>query len=235
MLHISHNDIEVIGESVLLDYAMRNDSRNHFPLDIDAFARDYLKLHIYHRQLSDNGKLLGLTTYKDVCLELEFAAGNVEITVPEDTILIEERLQAFDNRRRERFTVAHECAHQVIARMEERQTGSSFRKRLESGRKYSCRELKTAEDWSEWQANSLGAALLMPRHEVAADINRGFAPFQPVLFGNRFNTHDYHRVKSLSDKYGVSLAAMTIRLKELGLILYRLESEYSDPLYIEAE
>ena len=31
---------------------------------------------------------------------------------------------------------------------------------------YSLRELKTREDWNEWQANVLGAAILMPQREI---------------------------------------------------------------------
>jgi hypothetical protein len=233
MLYISQKDIEIIGESVLRDYNKRSISRNLFPFDIAAFAKEYLKLDIYHRRLSDSGKLMGLTTYRDILLELEFATGNVEIKVPEDTILVEEKLLSYENRRRERFTVAHECAHQVIARIEERQTGSSFRNKLESGRTYSCRELKTAEDWSEWQANSLGAVLLMPRFDVTAELNKGFAPFRPTLYGNRFNSHDYRRIKALADRYEVSFMAMVVRLRELGFIIYKSESEYRDPLVVE--
>jgi len=233
-LYLSQNDIEIIGESVLRDYATNGRSRIRIPFDISEFARQYLKLAIHHRKLSESGKILGLTTYKDVELELELGDGNVVVTVPEDTILLDESLEKPDSRRRGRFTVAHECAHQVIARIEEQQTGSSFRKALVSGRTYSCRELKTAEDWCEWQANSLGAVLLMPRNEIAADMDKGFKPFRPTLYGSHFNTPDYYRIRSLADRYGVSITAMILRLKELGYICRRPESEYSDPLDIIA-
>ena len=232
MLILSQNDIEVIGESLLSDYKKRSANGDKLPFDIDAFARNYLKLDIRHKKLSDYGKILGLTTYKDVELELEFKSGNEFITVPEDTILLEERLQSFDSRRRERFTVAHECAHQVIARMDEKQTGSSYRKELISCGKYSCRQLKTAEDWSEWQANSLGAVLLMPRKWIFADMNVGFKPFRPTLYGRQFNSLDYQRIKSMSDRFSVSITAMIVRITELGLIVKKPENDYYDPLYI---
>ena len=232
MLYLSQDDIEVIGESLLRDYTKRSANGDRMPFDIDVFARDYLKLDIRHKKLSDYGKILGLTTYKDVELELEFKAGNEIITVPEDTILLEERLQSFDNRRRERFTVAHECAHQVIARMDEKRTGTSYRKELISRGKYSCRQLKTAEDWSEWQANSLGAVLLMPRKRILADMDVGFKPFRPTLYGRQFNHLDYQRIKSMSDRYGVSGSAMILRIKELGLVISKPETDYYDPLFI---
>lgn len=31
---------------------------------------------------------------------------------------------------------------------------------------YSLRDLKSREDWNEWQANVLGAAILMPQKEI---------------------------------------------------------------------
>ena len=34
------------------------------------------------------------------------------------------------------------------------------------GQPISLRELKTREDWNEWQANVLGAAILMPQREI---------------------------------------------------------------------
>jgi len=234
MLYLSQNDIEIIGESVLQDYAKHYAANIRFPFDIAAFARDYLKLEIYHRKLSDSGTIMGLTTYKDVQLELTFSIGNVVISVPEDTILLDDTLMGKDKRGRERFTIAHECAHQIVARIEERETGSSFRKEFVAGRTYSCREIKSVEDWSEWQANSLGAVLLMPRSRMTADLDRGYAPFRPIMYGNRFNTPDYMRIKSLSNQYGVSITAMTARLRELGRVCRKPETEYVDPLVIEA-
>jgi hypothetical protein len=234
MLCLSQNDIEIIGESLLQDYAKHYRANIRFPFDIDAFARDYLKLEILHRKLSDSGTIMGLTTYKDVQLELKFNVGSVVISVPEDTILLDDTLMGTEKRRRERFTIAHECGHQIIARIEERETGNSFRKEIVPGRTYSCREIKTVEDWSEWQANSLGAVLLMPRSRITTDLNMGYAPFKPTLYGNWFNTPDYMRIKSLSNKYGVSVTAMTARLRELGCVCRKPESEYVDPLVIEA-
>jgi Zn-dependent peptidase ImmA (M78 family) len=222
---MSKKDIEVVGESVRRDYAKLNPSDIQIPFDISAFAREYLKLEIHHRKLSDNDTILGLTTYKDVQLELEFKTGNIVVSVPKDTILIEENLQKTENQKRGRFTVAHECAHQVIARIEERRTGKSFRKNLIPGKTYSFRDLKMAEDWSEWQANALGAVLLMPRDVIVESLNEGIITGKPTLYGKRFGYQDYHRVKKLSDQFGVSFTAMTLRLRELDFICYK--SEYA--------
>jgi Zn-dependent peptidase ImmA (M78 family) len=87
----------------------------------------------------------------------------------------------------------------------------------------------------EWQANSLAAVLLMPREEVKRAMNRGYKPFMPTLFGNRFTSLDYRKIRDLSDKFETSITAMILRLKELSYIAHRPESEFCDPHDILAE
>jgi len=232
MLRLSRNDIEDIGVSILRDYAARIVNDEHIPVDIDAFARKYLGLQIQYRSLSDNGSILGITIYKDVQVDMTLRNHNIVISATEDTILLDEQLYKPENKRRERFTIAHECAHHILARIEERQTGVSFRKAFNPGEVYSFHELDSAEAWCEWQANTLGAALLMPRLELLKMLRRGFPPYHLTMYGNRFNRWDYLKVKSLSNNFNVSMSAMTLRLKDLGFINRKPESEYRNPIDI---
>ena len=65
-----------------------------------------------------------------------------------------------------RFTLAHECAHQILFQLESDEGKAACRKQYAARRCYSLRDLKTREDWNEWQANALGAAILMPKEEI---------------------------------------------------------------------
>ena len=65
-----------------------------------------------------------------------------------------------------RFTLAHECAHQILFQMETDKIREACRRKYSARAAYSLRELKTREDWNEWQANVLGAAILMPQREI---------------------------------------------------------------------
>ena len=65
-----------------------------------------------------------------------------------------------------RFTLAHECAHQILFQMESEESQQKCRESYSERRSYSLRDLKSREDWNEWQANALGAALLMPQAEI---------------------------------------------------------------------
>ena len=232
MMYLSKEDIENIGDSVLEDYATQNDIRNQIPIDIERFARGYLGLNIEYQKLSDNGKILGLTSYMGVVLELSFSDGSSFLSVPEDTILLDTQFTILRNQRRKRFTIAHECAHQILARIEESINQDQY---YNNSTHISCRRLYTSEDWIEWQANSLGAVLLIPRLALFAELNRDIEPFRPTIYGDILNTLDYKKVKYLSDKFGVSISAMKIRLKELGCMIVKLEEEFIDPLDITYE
>lgn len=70
------------------------------------------------------------------------------------------------NAHQRRFTLAHECAHQILFRLESEPVKNSLRSRYRHQQTYACRDLKSKEDWNEWQADTLGAALLMPRSAV---------------------------------------------------------------------
>ena len=234
MLHLSRHQIEAIGESVLQDFAGQagQDAGCIGPTDINMLAGKYLGLGIQYRKLSDDGRTWGLTVYGGMVLELSFHDGNELISTQGDTIFLDEKLQRSENIRQRRFTAAHECAHQILARIAERKTGYNFRRVFEPGKRYTCNEIKTASDWCEWQANVLGAALLMPTSKVAQYMTIGNKPCKLTLFGDRFNYTDYTKVKELSEMFVVSFSAMKIRLKELGFIEYKPQSEYAEPLDI---
>ena len=234
MMSLSHEELEVIGESVLRDYA-GDTAGVQIPIDIERFARKHLALQIHHCKLSARGDILGLTTYSGINLVLPFPGENIVLSVPEDTILLEERLFRPSNFRRWRFTLAHECAHQILMRMEMKETGRNVRDGFVPGKTYSCRDLRTTEDWSEWQANVLAAVLLMPRAKLLELLDCGFKPLALARYGSRFNSLDYASIRRLADQFCVSIKAMEVRLNGLGHITQKPESEYTDPLNICAD
>jgi len=234
MLHLSRHNIEAIGESVLRDFTAQSGQGDHIcvPIDIIALSNRYLGLEIQYRKLSDHGNTLGLTAYGGMEVELSLHGGKELVHAPEDTIFLDEKLRCPEYTRHRRFTIAHECAHQILARIAEIKTGYSFHRVFEPGKRYASGEIKTAEDWCEWQANALGAALLMPKSKITPHMNLGGKPHKLTLFGYRFNYTDYKKLKELSEMFKVSSSAMKIRLGELGFIVNKSTLEYADPLDI---
>ena len=87
--------------------------------------------------------------------------------------------------------------------------------------------MKSREDWNEWQANVLGAAILMPYHEIDLAMQT-FANGRCLRKrGDWFDESDISVITMLCHFFGVSRTAVTIRLAELGYVKEQSSAEQS--------
>ena len=133
-----------------------------------------------------------------------------------------------------RFTLAHECAHQILFQMETDKIQEACRRKYSARTAYSLRELKTREDWNEWQANVLGAAILMPQREIDLAVAYYAKGRKLISYDGTFAYWDKVALDRICQQFGVSKTAAVIRLKQLGHLETRPYSEYSDPLEVWA-
>jgi len=144
-------------------------------------------------------------------------------------ILLDERLikplQDLDKELgRRRFTIAHECAHQMLYRMESEARQEELDLQY-SARVFSLRELRSLNDWCEWQANALAAALLIPKKYVELLLgDRHLA-----VYGKRLNRPDKLALDNMCNRLKVSQTAMLLRLKQLGYLKVLPSAAYYDP------
>jgi len=226
-LYLSRKDIEAIGEVELMDYDTKYPGDLRYPLHMILFATNQLGLDVKHRKLSDSGNILGLTVCANTEVELPVSVVDNIVCEPKDAIFIESRLQCSKYQKYWRFTIAHECAHKILDRIQERKTGYSYRKVFEPIGWYTFEEAKTDEGWWEWQANALAAVLLMPKFKLLPylkDYRDKLHKF--TTFGGRLGDVDCKKMKTLADKFDVSFSAMKIRLDELGLVSHKPKPEY---------
>ena len=99
---------------------------------------------------------------------------------------------------------------------------------------YSLRELKTREDWNEWQANVLGAAILMPQREIDLAVAYYARGRKLVSYDGTYAYWDKVALDMICQQFGVSKTAAVIRLRQLGHLETRPYSEYNDPLEVWA-
>ena len=242
---LSHDDIEEIAAATISDFneffykggipAMRT-----MPIStpIDQFASEYLKLHVSYTHLSSDGSFCGLTAYEDTEYTCEIDGVTRIIPLKRNQVLLDSSFiqpgQVRELCGKRRFTLAHECAHQILFQLESDEGKAACRKRYSARRCYSLRDLKTREDWNEWQANVLGAAILMPREEIDFAIWR-FAPGRKLKnYSGWFPYMDRTVLKIMCGIFGVSKTALIIRLRELGHLEDHPSSEFVDPLEILA-
>lgn len=173
---LSQKKIEEIAVAVIRDFQKSffgseadDPARFALPTPIDQFASDYLNLKVSFQKLSSDGSIYGLTAYVDTEYQIEVDGSQRSIFLKTNDVVLDKSFIEPANIRKlcgkRRFTLAHECAHQILFQLDADDRKIACHKRPEV-RKKGSRVLRTQEDWNEWQANSLGAAILMPQSEV---------------------------------------------------------------------
>ena len=234
---LSLAQIEEIAAAALKDFWGNTDG-SISATPIDQFARDYLNLEVSFAELSEDGSVCGVTAYTDT--KLKYTLKGIERVLPikQNQVILDSsfvqpgQVQKLCGKRR--FTLAHECAHQILFAMEPENIKASFRKRYRETRTYSLRELKNREDWNEWQANALAAAILMPPETVGLILYRLQCHSKLINYDGWFSYSDKMTLTMFCRWLGVSKSAAVIRIRQLGLLEDKPYSEYVDPLEVWA-
>jgi len=239
-MRLNYNDIESCAVAALNKFmcAIPNQLKWIRPVPIDNFAIYALGLTLEYTRLSDYGKMLGITTYCDTEIELYRYLRKETIKVPKNTLLIDDSLkppsllggQPDNGRARRRFTIAHECAHQILYRMMPEEQRKEYDLRY-SARVISIQEYKNMEDWLEWQSNALAAALLMPKRYIELLLGKR----RVTIYGKRMNRPDTLLIANISNRLAVSKSALTLRLRQLGYAKILPTEAYYDPTDIERD
>jgi len=241
---LTHKQIEEIAAAVTKDFnefffgKEADEVRIARATPIDQFAKDYLGLDVSFARLSHDGSICGLTAYADTEYITEEMGIKRTIPLRQNQVLLDEsfvkpgQVQKLCGKRR--FTLAHECAHQILYSMEDEEVKSACRQKYAARTAYSLRDLKSREDWNEWQANVLGAAILMPQKEIDLAMWYFAGGKALINYGGRFSYRDRLSLSMICQQLGVSKAAAIIRLRHLGYIEDRPYLEYVDPLEVWA-
>lgn len=239
---LSHKQIEEIAAAVTKDFDEfffgTEDGKRRFAraTPIDQLAKDYLGLEVSFASLSKDGSICGLTAYADTEYIIEEKDRKRIIPLRKNQILLDQSfIEPYQVRKlcgKRRFTLAHECAHQILFQIETDEGKGACRMKYSARTPYSLRDLKTREDWNEWQANVLGAALLMPQKEIDLAMWHLTGGKRLTNYEGMFAYRDRMALSMLCQNLGVSKSAAIIRLRHLGFLEDRPHLEYSDPLEV---
>lgn len=208
MQFLSTHDIENIAGDILRRFSPcpANMLRSTNILD---FAQNVMGLSLDYGRLSPDGSVLGLTSFTDTACELWEDEYPILCRIPKNIILLDESLRSVGLTGRAAFTMAHECAHHILHRCEY------------AGRAYE-RVMKVAmrsdvKDWSEWQADVMAAALLLPRDQMQNALSEFTGKSQISANSGYVRYSEKKGIQSMAHFYGASYTATVIRLKQLGL------------------
>ena len=165
MLYLSRLDMERIAQRVLRAYRKLPEAQERPAcVDPELLARKVLGMTVRYRHLSEDGELLGMTSY-----------GELEVFLPDEreygacildgkTILIEEELLfSACGPGRHNFTLCHECAHQILKMLYPASYGDgTAARRARCCRRHRLCARGSGHDWEEWQMDVLASELLIP-------------------------------------------------------------------------
>ena len=165
--YLSRNDIEQIAKRVSEQYKSVAVPQKHLCYVVDPVElADVLGLQVDFQYLTRDGSVLGLTTPEEALIPiLDMDSNSFLYHLDGRTVPVEQRLDNLPRfRGRRNFTIAHEIAHQILYRLFPDAYGMQRRTLCDYRR--SSKPRKQITDWTEWQADALGAAILLPEDAV---------------------------------------------------------------------
>lgn len=216
---LSQEDIEMIADGIIEDFKEVTGIDTIFT-PIDQLATNYLNLEVTFEKLSNDGNFCGVTAYEETSLTVNLGTTIKQIPIRKNQIILDSafihgnKIKKLCGKRR--FTLAHEVAHQILFQLANEDEKEHYKNAYFSRKMHSARSLKTSVDWNEWQANALGAALLMPRGSVYIFMSI----FKDALDSTQIYTNIdmSYCIEIFSEYFDVSKKAAYIRLKQLGYI-----------------
>ena len=199
-------EFEKLADYILRDY-LGSEYESYKPFDVNAFAKDYLKLEISYCEFNPEDNIEGKRT------------GN--------QIFLDQRLSEPTRVGERNFTIAHECGHDLINWQDPNYVpDQTINYRIRSQRK----ELKTENDFKEWQANVVASCLLLRPCLIDWTMFTIARKEKITVFGG-YTIHriDRYIIRMMAQYLGVSQECLRYRLDRLGYLDHKPISEY-DPV-----
>ena len=199
-------EFENLADYILRDY-LGSEYESFKPFDVNAFAKDYLKLDISYCEFNPKDNIEGKRI------------GN--------QIQLDQRLNEPTRVGERNFTVAHECGHDLINWQDPNYVpDQTINYRIRSQRK----ELKTENDFREWQANVVASCLLL-RPCLVDWTMFTFARKEKITVFGGYTIHriDRYIIRMMAQYLGVSQECLRYRLDRLGYLDHKPIAEY-DPV-----
>ena len=234
MIVWSRADLENWADAILKDY-LKEHYEDFAPIDIERLAKEYLGLNVQYDTLSDSLEIYGVSAFQDTVIDLQRNGHHEQLNVEADTVILESALCCEELKITHRFTLGHEVAHQILRRWEKQNAKTTQQNQPAVAFSKKRKNVPPPQiDWNEWQANTLGSALIMPRRLVEECMFRFANNSKLIIYGrDSLDMEGRQLVSNIKDFLCVSKTSVLIRLKQLGFVEYRTMDEYYDKMQLE--
>ena len=230
MPYFTRADIERIAIRVTTAYKklpfLQGNTENKIRPDV--LVRDLFGVTAEYHNLSRNGTILGLTGGAGVGVKIFDDPERPEyIFLDGKTLLLDKRLREENaNVGRHNFTLIHEACHLIFQMLFPQ----------EYMREPRCRQIhyctvppaRYGDYWEEWRTNALASAVLMPSDMLRSNMATFGLGEKLHLLNKVFAPAEYCRFTEMADYMGVSRQALSIRMKQLGLLdIDQLQDPYA--------
>lgn len=204
MRELTLNEIETMCTKHLHAF-LGESSPRYEPIDIDRFLREYLKINVCYRKLSNRGDILGISIFTDMSLKVWKEDKRVEEVFPSKTVIIDESLLDEKQLGRRNYTKAHEAVHGIVF--------SEF-----PSEAVLCYRRGKATTEFERQIDRAASKLLLP-DELVCNLFYTFmgvdhiTRLNPIYNADKFRSFCY-----MAKHLCVSKKALSLRLLQLGLV-----------------
>lgn len=230
MKRLSRRDLETIGNRVIRAYMKLPEVSGEpvYRIVPEILAENLLGLKINYQHLSDDGTILGMTSYEKIGVELPGTDEPSEVYILDGkTILIERDLiEDVENTGRRNFTITHEVSHQVLKMLYPMDYGTRPHESPIHYCKANFRRKGPITDWEEWQSNALSSVILLPKTLVEQAMSLFGIQGKIRILNRLFAREDFARFVGMTELLGCSKTALAIRMKQLG---YLGEDYLDDP------
>ena len=215
---LSRADIEQIAERIVAIYTEAYVPEKHlFYRVIPEELAEVLGLEVDYQILSLDGTILGVTAPDEQYVSVYDNKQECCYYLDGNTILIDTRLCASSKTiGRKNYTLAHEIAHQVLYKAFPDAYASATRIMCDYRRTPNTR--KKVTNWTEWQADALAAALLLPKDAILDGMFLFSLGEHINTLSRKYTPNKYDNFCYLATALGVSQSALAYRMEQLGLL-----------------
>lgn len=220
MARLSRNDLEALASRVVKAYMKLPELQGQAVCSIEPelLCRSLLHLKVDYQHLSKQGTILGLTAFEPVKIVLPGG----DYTLDGKTVLIESSLNDEGSCvGRKNFTIVHEGSHQILKMFFPNDYGSKPHE-ARTAKVHFCKagtpHRGRITDWEEWQTNTLASAVFLPKELIDKAMGLVGLSGKIERLNSVFFRDDFERFLKMSRILGCSMQALSIRMKQFGLI-----------------
>ena len=212
-LGLPRNEIQELTETILADFYKGKNIKDIAQIDI-AYLAQFLKMSVAYAHFAENDmNKLGYLSDGVAPLLIIENGKQIKKKYGKNTIVLDEFLSRPENEAKRRYTIGHKIGHYLLALYGYAPVEAAFSNSFDRERTYSYEELREMLKLNEFQANEVGAFLLMPAFLIDRYVKEQFGD-KPILVYGRYMMYRNTKLKiQKMPKNSASMKAADTRRK----------------------